>query len=478
MELLKSVLILIIIGLLWLLLVFFSFKKVAKTQAKGDQWMLFFGLFLFFLIGAIFVIGAGVVEFVDSPGFCGNFCHPMEEYYDSYEHPGNNTMMATHEEHEVTCSNCHDKPGIGGKVYALSYTGQKEMVIYVSGAYDEDDLGGHVTSTQCTKCHDGSVSMVPKNMTTAIDTDANPHERMKGCVNCHDPHGPGTGLTENSCSVCHGTQMAEFETKLEKHGNRTDKDCMECHDRVHPENAEIPFDSDLELFNDEFCSDCHDTEYEAYGLTFNNQSVLFYGGCTDCHEDHDSFIIPHDDSAEYELCGDCHSNYDEDGSIHYLSTLPFETDLDIEFCSDCHNDIYQVFKNTSTDTSLERYGDCINCHTDHKSIQAPHAIASPYDDCIDCHSNYNEDTTIHDVGGISFMNVTDIEDEFCESCHAGKTTGVDAGDHDRRDCIDCHEDHTIGMDFQNCADCHDNIPSSHDEDRTDCADCHDMTKVH
>ena len=211
MELLNSVLILIAIGLLWLLIVFFAFQKVAKKQQKGDKAMLFFGLLLFFVIGAVFVIGAGAVEFVDSPYFCGEVCHPMEPYYQSYENPGNNTMMATHETDEVTCANCHDGPMITGKVYALTVTSSKELFITATGNYDEDHLGGHVPNDRCTKCHDGSVAHEPGNVTSAIYLPVNPHNGTGNCAECHDPHMIGESLTEEACSVCHGTEIPDFE---------------------------------------------------------------------------------------------------------------------------------------------------------------------------------------------------------------------------------------------------------------------------
>jgi len=479
MELMRSVLILALIAALWLLVVFIVFKRVAKKQKKKDQYMLFIGLSLFFVIGAIFLIGTGVMHEMESPEFCGKLCHTMEPYYEDYDEPGNNTMMETHVEEEITCGNCHDGPSIDGKVKALTLTAGQDVYAYVTGDFDEDDLGGHVPIENCMKCHDGSEADMPGNITTAIDTEADPHDDSENCAHCHDPHIPGNGLTAHSCSVCHGLTMDDFTSSLEAHADRVDTACEDCHDRDHPDNALVPFDTDTELIDNDFCSDCHDTQFFIYNTTSTADTIELYGGCTDCHIDHNSQETPHLDSEDYEDCQDCHVGYQQGVDIHNRNDISFinRTVVEDVFCSDCHDAEYRAFSSSSDSEETT----CFDCHVEHTVEDPPHLVTEPYDDCGSCHINYDSSGGIHNITGISFVNNTELDDLFCDNCHVGTEERLNLANHSRKDCTYCHQEHALGMDFTSCLSCkthEEDIPSGHDLETNGCEGCHDLTKVH
>jgi len=320
MELCNSALFLVAIGLVWAILLFISFKKLSSKQEKGDSRMLFSGFLMFIGLALIFIAGATAFELMESPEFCGKVCHVMEPYYESYENPGNNTFMAAHSDNEITCSNCHNEPGILGTAGGLA-SGLPESYIYITSTYDEDHLGEYGSNEACLKCHDGTVTIngktaiIPMNVTIPDGNSTNPHLDEKDCTDCHTSHTVGIGLTEEACLVCHGTDINDFPNfseNIEEHEIRTfeflreeeiNEDCMSCHNRKHDKLdtdtpvERIPFNAILKgiqfnttLINAEFCGDCHDSEYTAYDNSATNASKEIYGygeeGCTNCHSEH------------------------------------------------------------------------------------------------------------------------------------------------------------------------------------------------
>ncbi len=459
--------------------------------------MLFSGFLMFIGLALVFIAGAAAFELIESPEFCGELCHVMEPYYESYENPVNNTFMAAHSENEISCSNCHNEPGIAGTAGGLA-AGQKEVFIFVTGTYDTDHLGEYGSREACLKCHDGTViingktAIVPRNVTTPTGIFADPHTDEKECVDCHTSHTGGIGLTQEACLVCHGLELVDFSAKLDEHGITTDEDCMSCHDRVHPEKANIPFSNNTALLDPDFCSDCHDSEVLAYNSNFTPASKESYGdeGCTKCHSEHRLTAAkpPHTSTSPYDDCDSCHGDNLEK-SLHDWREVSFTNISFIEedFCSSCHEDEYTNFtKAVISPASKEIYGDdgCFNCHADHgsDSIVPPHKITTPFNDCASCHIGYPE-VNIHyrTKSSVSFINETDIENDFCGSCHEAQTERLALGNHSRRDCTDCHGDHELMVDFDECRICHDAvdpvIPSSHDPTK-DCKNCHDTGTIH
>jgi len=520
MELCNSAVFLFVIGLLWAILLFISFKKISHQKEKGDSRMLFSGFLMFIGLALIFIAGATAFEYMESPEFCGTVCHVMEPYYESYDNPGvNNSFMLAHSENEVTCANCHNEPGIGGTAKGLA-AGIAESAIYVTGTYDEDNLGEFGSRDACLKCHDGSVTingktaMIPKDVTIPNGTSTNPHLEEKDCVDCHTSHTVGIGLTEEACLVCHGTDGTDFPNfseNIEKHEVTTfeflrdeeiNEDCMSCHNREHDHiitdtpNERIPFNTSL--INAEFCSDCHDREYAAYESfdTLDSEGIYDYldNDCDDCHTEHK--IIPkppHTSDPPYNSCESCHNDISEK-TIHDRTEIIFTNISFIEedFCGYCHEAEFAPYDSSFTPVSKEIYGanGCLNCHNtghDLDPIDHPHQTSTPFDDCTNCHSNYPDE--IHDrkeISFLTFLNETDIENNFCGSCHEGETERLDDGRHSSFDCTDCHGDHaetSINFD-DDCRFCHDNveppIPNSHESSTSCSSSCHDhdTTKIH
>ncbi len=490
----------LIIAFLWAFILFGFLHTGFRTKKKS----LLFILFFFIGLCAILVILGAAVEYMDSPEFCGKTCHPradlivhdspMEPYYDSYKEPGNNSIMSIHEEEDVTCSNCHDKPGLGGKIEAY-IKAIPEMLNYITGNYDPDDLGGHVSNENCLKCHDGGEAEEPGKVITFFNTTVDPHDDDKDCVDCHTPHQKGIGLTTEACGVCHGTNFDDFEDKLEAHGDttdsKTDEDCMNCHGRKHPSNAYISFNEKPTLFNNDFCSDCHEPISIAFSKWSDTQKSIYGDSCTSCHSEHYEKEVPHSILEPYEdNCDNCHYSGAASHIVSDINFYNFTLKIDNEFCSDCHQNEYKVVS-AWTNKQKSYYGDCTEfCHSDHKESQSPHITIAPYkENCDTCHL---DSVVSHRLINISYSKFpSKINNEFCMDCHETEFNTLQLYNHSKRDCLDCHGEHNKiqVLNFDDCRACHsegqvvsgkelNDIPSSHNEKRTGCGDCHNIDVIH
>jgi len=483
MDVLYSLIILSLISIIWLGVIFFSFKKIAGEQTKRDEKTLIGGLLLFIGLIVIVTAATSAYEYIESPDYCGNFlCHIMNPYYDSYLYPGNNSMMAVHLASETSCTNCHDEPGLIGKIDSL-FTGVTETYLYFTNSYNPEDLGGDITRESCLKCHDDNFATAPRYITAANGKVANPHDDENKCTDCHNAHYSGIGLNENTCSICHGISYENFEDMLSNHSKRAGADCMECHNRKHPDDALISFSEYPDLINTEFCSDCNGGDVERLRSKDHESE-----SCTDCHNEHgklginfnnclDSCHAPatyHDTTST--SCSVCHDT----STIHLKPGFTLGLSFSDIVCANCHITENSAYESSYTLESLEIYGDkgCINCHSEHKNITYPHRIDSPFDDCGSCHITYDEGTTIHDRSQISYVGFSGITKDFCSDCHTEEFTRLNRQLHNAYNCIDCHSEHGIlKIDFNNCISCHDS-PSDHDITMTSCSDptCHDRLR--
>ena len=478
MDLLSSAIILILLALLWAGVIFLIYIRFGNNQSRRDQIIFFGGLILF--VGMILVVVAGTAayEYIESTEFCGTFCHIMEPYYDSYVYPDNNTFMENHIEFYEGCSYCHEGPGIIGKVQGL-IRAIPEAYYYYTNTYDPENLGGEIPRDYCLKCHDNTLADKPGFVETTEGKGINPHIDKRPCIDCHIAHHLGFGLKDDTCSLCHGTSIDNFELMITNHGNRVGIDCMECHNRVHPDNARISFYESPEFVRNDFCSDCHSTNVERLNMELHESE-----SCVDCHAEHRMLTINF--NYCFELCHTPVIGHDDSlfncSVCHDLSTIHLEPGIDLGekfsdiICYNCHAQESDEYDSTFTDDAIKIYGEnsCIECHSEHKSIRYPHPISSPYDDCVNCHSTYNTGSSIHYRNGISYINFPNINNNFCSDCHSEDYKRFTRELHNSLNCTDCHSDHLeIKIKFNKCASCHD-LPSDHDSSLKSCSGslCH------
>jgi hypothetical protein len=327
------------------------------------------------------IIGTGLMalgsflEVHEEPELCGEYCHAMGPFYDSYNNPGNNTLLSGHSERGVTCLDCHTGPGWKGQIDVWLAV-PNEAYLEVTDGYDLEEMKGHVPPLFCLKCHDGGVAPIPGNVTTRIGISVNPHDEGRPCSECHIAHERGLGQTTTACAVCHGTEYEDFNESLENHGITTGAHCMDCHDRLHPDDAKVPFSVSPDEMNVTFCSDCHKHEIHALNLTTHPLAEELYGECTHCHIEHAPSIPIHNQSGPYEDCISCHKSIELHGGIHNRSIISY---LDVpgiegDFCWGCHQEETEGLQANPVHLEL----DCTWCHSDHR-------LLVEFEECNVCH---------------------------------------------------------------------------------------------
>jgi hypothetical protein len=467
----------LVIAILWAFFLFGVLKVGFNRKKKSIILILFF----FMGISIILLIVGAVFHYIEDPAFCGTACHPradlvvhdtpMEPYFDGYENPGNNEMMEVHASNHVTCSGCHDKPGVTGKIEAFIAAGF-EAISYITSDYDADNLEAHVSNENCLKCHDGEIASKAGELIALNNSIVNPHKTDQSCSDCHTPHEAGIGLTKDSCSVCHDVSISE----VEKHGITSQEDCMVCHNKEHPEDAKIPFSKYPELITIDFCTDCHQSEYEEYN-SWPDVEKSFYGDCFSCHTGHDEYKSPHNIIELYTTnCENCHV---EGIGSHQLTSITFLNEslvIPNEFCGECHQVEYDAYTAWGPDLQ-EIFKNCSSaCHTKHKEMPVPHSM--PKDtSCEDCHI---ESILPHQRSQVTFLNLEKkLKNDFCSDCHTTNSESFKLGFHNSQKCMDCHGEHyTVRVKFDACKSCHAIIPDTHDESKSSCSVCHDVEVIH
>ncbi len=330
-------------------------------------------------LGLVFLGFFAFYEWHETPEFCGELCHSMEPKYIGFVEPENNSMMIVHKEEGVACTACHTGPGWWGQVDALLAV-PHEFVSEAFNLYDPENLGGFYDEESCNKCHDGDVAILPGNVTAVDGSQVNPHLEDDVCMDCHPAHSAGFGISLQTCPICHAMALDDWDESMERHAERTGKDCLSCHDRAHPEDARVPWDEVEEAGHghNEFCSDCHMKEYNVYFESASEVSLELYGDCVDCHVVHDVSDAFHYSTQPYDDCGGCHYYLDGPGGIHNRSAVAYSdypTVGDI-LCTACH--LEQV---EDLDQNKQHRGlDCVYCHDEHLDV-----IVN-FDECTICHT--------------------------------------------------------------------------------------------
>ena len=340
------------------------------------------------LLAGTTVIGVSTfLEVHEEPALCGEYCHAMWPVYDTYNEPGNNSLMASHADAGVTCLDCHTGPGMRGQIDVYAVV-PHEAYYEVMGKFDPEDLGGHVEPSYCLKCHDGDIAAIPAEVNTTADTLVNPHTLEADCADCHPPHQAGLGLSEDTCSLCHGTEIKDFDEALVAHGERVGQDCVDCHYQSHPDDAQIPWETVPLIIDRDFCSDCHVDIVWAYETSQTEASTTLYGDCTDCHADHNKSVPPHLVAPEHTDCVECHVNFAYESLMHNRTGITYlgVGNLTNEFCDACHPTEVKEMADHSRHGDL----DCVSCHGDHE-------LRVVFEDCTECHEGdvpaWHDETT-------------------------------------------------------------------------------------
>ena len=204
--------------------------------------------------------GAATIPLTDQPTFCAS-CHTIKPSYDSW-------TRSSHK--DVTCVDCHVRPGISGFIQDKVYAGIKDVAITFFGTPTEPhDLQSHVYSSVCLGCHRAIL-----RVTEVSSRDLPSPVKEVGLIMDHREHmaafekrGQGEGCTTCHSRVVHGTPIKGYPIVIPRGHVKLD-------DQAH--EPDLPPDSKLWKTTMADCMRCHDGKQTHEGEVLSNR-------CETCH---------------------------------------------------------------------------------------------------------------------------------------------------------------------------------------------------
>ena len=204
--------------------------------------------------------GAVAIPLTNQPTFCAS-CHTIKPSYDSW-------TRSSHK--DVTCVDCHVRPGVSGFIQDKVYAGIKDVAITLFGTPTEPyDLQSHVHSSVCLGCHRAIL-----RVTEVSSRDLPSPVKEVGLIMNHREHmaafekrGQGEVCTTCHSRVVHGTPIKGYPIVIPRgHVNIDDQ----------PHNPDLPPDSLLWKATMADCMRCHDGKQAHEGEVLSNR-------CETCH---------------------------------------------------------------------------------------------------------------------------------------------------------------------------------------------------
>ncbi len=372
-------------------LILYVVRSQGRREFKISRRAFTYSLVIPVALGLVFLGFFAFYEWHETPEFCGQLCHSMNGHYDTYANPENNKMIINHSQEGITCTGCHIGPGWVGQIEGF-FAFPWELISETFNLYDPDDLGGQMHEEQCMKCHDGSHGPIPGDVVTVTGDLVNPHIGIDTCFNCHPTHTAGFGVSLQTCVICHGQALEDWNTSMERHGIRTGGEWLDCHDRYHPDDARVPWEEVEDILDNDFCGDCHPRAFVAWNNSATEASNELYGECVDCHIEHQSVDAFHIVDEPLQNCSQCHPTHldYEAGSIHDRSDVDYLgiTGVRNILCAECHWEETEDLD----DNPQHRGLDCVFCHSSHQIN-----LRVEFENCWICHDEESlPDHTKHD----------------------------------------------------------------------------------
>ena len=204
--------------------------------------------------------GAAAIPLTNHPSFCAS-CHTIKPSYDSW-------VRSSHK--DVTCVDCHVRPGLSGFLQDKVFAGLKDVAITFFGTPTEPhNLQSHVYSSVCLGCHRAILRV---NEVSGRDLPS-PIKEV-GLIMDHrrhleafDKRGRGEGCTTCHSRVVHGRPIKNYQIVIPRGHVKLD-------DRPH--TPDLPPDSKLWKATMADCMRCHDGKQTYEGEVLSNR-------CETCH---------------------------------------------------------------------------------------------------------------------------------------------------------------------------------------------------
>ncbi len=221
------------------------------------------GKSLTLIAATLFVLalgGAAAIPLTNQPTFCAG-CHTIQPAYESW-------TKSSH--HDVTCVDCHVRPGIAGFLEDKVWAGLEDVTITLLGTPTEPhNLKSQVATSVCLSCHRAIL-----RVSEVASRDLPPPVKDIGLLMDHGKHmkafekrGNGEGCTTCHSRVVHGTPIKGYPIVIPRGHVKLDE---------KPHEPDLPQDSVLWKASMADCMRCHDGKQQYEGRVLSNR-------CESCH---------------------------------------------------------------------------------------------------------------------------------------------------------------------------------------------------
>lgn len=204
--------------------------------------------------------GAAAIPLTNHPTFCAS-CHTIQPAYESW-------LTSSHK--DVTCVDCHVRPGLSGFLEDKVLAGLEDVAITFLGTPTEPhNLESHVHSSVCLGCHRAVL-----RVSEVASRDLPPPVKEVGLMMDHRKHmeafekrKKGEGCTTCHSRVVHGKPIKQYPIVLPRGHVKLDEE---------PHEPDLPPDSFLWKATMADCMRCHDGKQKYEGTVLSKR-------CETCH---------------------------------------------------------------------------------------------------------------------------------------------------------------------------------------------------
>lgn len=210
--------------------------------------------------GVVVLAGLVAVPLTNHPNFCAS-CHTIRPSVQSWE-------QSTHK--DVTCVDCHVRPGIHGFIRDKVFAGIKDVIITFLGTPTEPfDLRAQVDSQVCLRCHRAilRVSEVSQRDLPSPVNDIGLIMSHRKHMEAFSGRGKGEGCTTCHARVVHGKPVKGYPIVIPRGHVKLD---MKPHYPEYPEGS-VLWNSALSD-----CMRCHNSQETYQGKALSKD-------CDVCH---------------------------------------------------------------------------------------------------------------------------------------------------------------------------------------------------
>lgn len=333
--------------------------------------------------------GMDVYHRTEQPEFCGA-CHEMS--------PNVGTWSASRHK-DITCADCHAKPGLSGWVQAKA-AGVKQLKVHFTAASIDniklEDRQHEIINGNCRRCHLG-VARLGERLGLGVSHRQHLESGLE-CITCHTgafthPRPPATdGGTPDG-----GAGPAHLEQRFVDV-----KQCYGCHDGEQKAGQKVAFAAS----DEKNCLKCHPDADQALAHGAKHKSAATRKPCLDCHDALDGGTAHFVTGPVAPICAKCHEK-----EAHESKHSPYKKNE----CGECHRvmspaHLYEVGPRMTNQL-------CLGCHDELAKLLEERNPAKP---------------------GGPFQ----LEGKDLHHAHKAKLDEV------RNDwCLDCHHPHGSAAEF-------------------------------